>query len=152
MGLGKELKEKLNSNEFQSSLSHIYACESAQTSYYANRFFELITEFETLFGSEREIRLFSAPGRTEICGNHTDHQQGRVLAASVNLDIIAAVSKNNSSLIHLKSEGYDAITVDILDLTIHKEEINTTSALIRGILAAFQIRGDDWYNFKLFIL
>ena len=72
---------------------------------------------------------FSAPGRTEIGGNHTDHQHGCVLAAAVNLETLADVSLNESDMIWVQSEGYPAFGVDLTDLSVHEEEKNTTAAL-----------------------
>ncbi|MBE5767768.1 MAG: galactokinase [Clostridiales bacterium] len=85
--------------------------------------------------------VFSAPGRTEIGGNHTDHQCGCVLAAAVNLETIAKVTLNNSEVIRVLSEGYPAVTVNLNDLTPHDSEKNTSAALVRGIAAAFIRRG-----------
>lgn len=92
--------------------------------------------------------LFSAPGRTEIGGNHTDHQHGCVLAAAVNLETLADVSLNESDMIWVQSEGYPAFGVDLTDLSVHEEEKNTTAALVRGVAAAFaqcgaKLRGFD---------
>lgn len=84
---------------------------------------------------------FSAPGRTEICGNHTDHQHGCVLTAAVDMETCAEVRLNNTNIINVKSEGYPPVAVDISDLDIHPEETNTTAALIRGVTAAFAQRG-----------
>ena len=84
---------------------------------------------------------FSAPGRTEISGNHTDHQHGCVLAAAVNLITEAEVTLNHSALIHVQSEGYPAVEVALDDLSVHEDEKNTTAALIRGVAAAFSRRG-----------
>ena len=84
---------------------------------------------------------FSAPGRTEISGNHTDHQHGCVLAAAVNLETVAQVEMNGTDLIHIQSEGYPLVEVDLNDFTVHEEEKNTTAALIRGVAAAFHQRG-----------
>ena len=114
------------------------------------RLASLIQKFEDTFGAGRELSLFSAPGRTEIGGNHTDHQHGRVLAASVNLDTVAAVAENGETVIRIQSEGYPLCTVDISDLVVREEEKNTTMALIRGVAAAFadmgcNIRGLDAY-------
>lgn len=105
--------------------------------------------FISTFGSQ-PCRYFSAPGRTEIGGNHTDHQQGRVLAGAVNLDTVAAVSPNGTSLIRILSEGYPMCQVDITDLIPKAEEINSTPALIRGVAARFtqlgcQVGGFDAY-------
>ncbi len=105
--------------------------------------------FEEFFGKKPE-RYFSAPGRTEIGGNHTDHQQGRVLAAAIDLDAVAAVALNGSDTVRIKSEGYPLCEVSLSDLSPRKEEYNTTLSLIRGILARFaefgcRISGFDAY-------
>ena len=85
--------------------------------------------------------LISAPGRTEISGNHTDHQRGCVLAAAVNLETVADVTLNGSNNICVRSEGYPETVVELDDLNIREEEKNTTAALIRGVAAAFVQRG-----------
>ena len=85
--------------------------------------------------------IFSAPGRTEIGGNHTDHQHGCVLAAAVNLETVANVTRNGTNSIVVKSEGYPKLSVSLDDLTVHPEEVNTTAALVRGVAAAFVQRG-----------
>ena len=85
--------------------------------------------------------VFSAPGRTEISGNHTDHQHGCVLAAAVNLETTAEVTLNGSNLVRVYSDGYPTVEVDLTDLYPRKEEVNTTAALVRGVAAAFNQRG-----------
>lgn len=105
--------------------------------------------FAQAFGAAPE-RYFSAPGRTEIGGNHTDHQRGRVLAAAVNLDTRAAVRLNGTNVIRILSKGYPMCQVDITDLTPKAEEINSTPALVRGVAARFhemgcQVQGFDAY-------
>ena len=85
--------------------------------------------------------VFSAPGRSEISGNHTDHQHGCVLAAAVDLKTTARITLNHDGIIRVQSEGYPLVEVDVNDLTIHPEEMNTTAALIRGVAAAFAQRG-----------
>ena len=85
--------------------------------------------------------VFSAPGRTEIGGNHTDHQHGCVLAAAVDLETVATVWVDDSSLIQIDSEGYPVITVDLNELNVREDEKNTTASLIRGIASAFVQRG-----------
>ena len=85
--------------------------------------------------------VFSAPGRTEISGNHTDHQHGSVLAAAVNLKTTALVTLNESGIIRVISEGYAPVEVNVGDLSIHPEETNTTAALIRGVASSFAQRG-----------
>ena len=105
--------------------------------------------FLQTFGGAPE-RYFSAPGRTEIGGNHTDHQRGRVLAAAVNLDTVAAVRVNGTDVIRIQSEGYPLCEIKLDQLTPVESEINTTMALIRGVAARFaqlgcQVAGFDAY-------
>ena len=85
--------------------------------------------------------VFSAPGRTEISGNHTDHQHGCVLAAAVNLETVADVCLNGSNIIRVQSEGYPAVEVSLDDLSVREEEKNTTAALIRGVASCFAQKG-----------
>ena len=109
----------------------------------------LDTGFAAAFGGTPD-RYFSAPGRTEIGGNHTDHQRGRVLAAAVNLDTVAAVRLNGTDQIRILSDGYPMCEVDVNELTLKSDEINTTPALIRGVAARFaqlgcEVKGFDAY-------
>ena len=97
-------------------------------------------KFQAAFGAA-PTHVFSAPGRTELGGNHTDHQRGCVLAAAVELDTRAAVRLNGTSTIRLLSEGYPLCEVDLNDLTVRHVEKNTTVALIRGVAAGFAERG-----------
>ena len=92
--------------------------------------------FSAIFSGTPQ-RYFSAPGRTEIGGNHTDHQRGRVLAAAVNLDTRAAVRVNGTNTIRIQSKGYPMCTVDLSQLTPQESEINSTPALVRGVAARF---------------
>ena len=92
--------------------------------------------FSTAFGGEAQ-RYFSAPGRTEIGGNHTDHQRGRVLAGAVNLDTAAAVRVSGTNVIRVQSKGYPLCQVDLDNLEPVAAEINSTPALIRGVAARF---------------
>ena len=105
--------------------------------------------FAAAFGGAPE-RYFSAPGRTEISGNHTDHQRGRVLAAAVNLDMQAAVRPNGTDTIRILSQGYPMSVVSLQELEPKAEEINSTPALIRGVAARFvqlgcKVEGFDAY-------
>lgn len=100
----------------------------------------LDTGFEAAFGGSPQ-RYFSAPGRTEIGGNHTDHQRGRVLAAAVELDTRGAVRVNDSGLFRVQSMGYPPCTVNLEELAPVAGEENTTQALIRGVAAWFAGQG-----------
>ncbi len=115
----------------------------------AQRINALNTGFAAAFGGV-PARYFSAPGRTELSGNHTDHQRGRVLAGAVDLDMQAAVRKNGTNTIRILSQGYPMSIVDVTDLEVKETEINTTSALIRGVAARFtqlscKVAGFDAY-------
>ena len=96
----------------------------------------------------RTIYRFSAPGRTEISGNHTDHQRGCVLAAAVNLETTAEVSLRPDPVICVASEGYAPVEIDLNDLSVHTAEKNTTAALVRGVAAAFAQRGCRLHGFS----
>ena len=105
------------------------------------RYEALADAFRAHFGREPEM-FVSAPGRTEVVGNHTDHQNGRVLAASVNLDTVAAVAPREDGRVVLFSAGYDKpFEVDLADLTVHEDEKESTFALIRGVAARLKELG-----------
>ncbi len=106
--------------------------------------------FSAAFGKQPR-RYFSAPGRTEIGGNHTDHQRGRVLAAAVNLDTQAAVAENGTGKIRIQSEGYPLCEVDLEVLTPQSGEINTTPALVRGVAARFAQLGCPVSGFDAYV-
>ena len=112
---------------------------------------ELKAKFERQYGRAAEY-IFSAPGRTELGGNHTDHQHGLVLAAAVTLDTKAAAAENNDGCIRVISEGYAPVTVPIDELEKHPEERNTTAALVRGVAAGFMRRGYGVRGFDAYIV
>ena len=103
--------------------------------------------YEATFGAAPS-RFFSAPGRTEICGNHTDHQHGCVLAAAVNLESVAEVTLNDTGIIRILSEGYAPVEIAVNDLELRPEEKNTTASLVRGVAAAFVRRGAKLGGFE----
>lgn len=108
-------------------------------------------KFKTHYGREAEY-IFSAPGRTELGGNHTDHQLGRVLAAAVNLDTKAAVAVNDKAVINIYSEGYSQISIAINDLAVHPEEKGSTAALVRGVAAGATGAGMALHGFDAYIV
>jgi galactokinase len=105
------------------------------------RYLELLQRFSARCTSATDVALFSAPGRTEVGGNHTDHNGGRVLAAAVNLDAIAAAAPRSDSNIYLQSEGYGESIVDTRRLDVLAEERGTVAALVRGVCAGLAARG-----------
>ena len=115
------------------------------------RYAAVLDGLETTFGSHTEAGLYSAPGRTEIGGNHTDHQHGRVLAGSVSIDMIAAAAPNSLNQLRVQSEGYDLCVIDLSNLAARKEEENTTMALLRGECEAFRQRGAKLSGLDVYI-
>lgn len=126
------LDQKIESGAFDQTLSQLYPDLAAAK----KRLRKLTAAYQACFGGSPE-RLFSAPGRTEIGGNHTDHQRGRVLAASVNLDVVAAVAPCVEPVIRIQSEGYPMDTIELDALDIHETETNHAASLIRGVAARF---------------
>ena len=132
-----EIKEKLKKGGYDNDFVMLYAEKTSA----GKRFLRAIEEFEKLFPEREDIRLFSAPGRTEIGGNHTDHQHGSVLAGSVDLDVIAIVAPNQSGKVCIQSEGYDMDTVEVSNLDRVAAETGRAAALIRGVLSRFAEMG-----------
>jgi galactokinase len=104
------------------------------------RYVNLISHFSSVFG-DGDLMLFTSPGRTEIGGNHTDHNYGRVLAGAVNLDNAAVASKNGTDVINIHSEGYPPFEVDLKNLSPDKKEQFTSAALVRGVCARMKELG-----------
>lgn len=142
------LKEQLKNQQYDTLLEDIYL-EDNQIEYQRNRYVEAIEGFEKLFG-EAEVEIYSAPGRSEIGGNHTDHQHGMVLATSVNLDTIAIVEKLDSDEVQVVSKGYAPIKISANDLDKKEDESGKAVALIRGILKSMQERGYKIGGFRAF--
>ncbi len=140
----------LRTGNMDETICAIYGCGLGSADKYRGRLLHVIDGYRAAFGRTDGIALFSAPGRTELGGNHTDHQHGNVLAASVNLDIVSCAAPNGSMTVRIQSEGYPLDEIDLTDLTPHPDEINKTAALIRGVAAAahkqgFEISGFDAY-------
>ena len=118
----------------------IYCTDEAaalQEARYANA----VDEFKKAFEETEPLAIFSAPGRTEIGGNHTDHQHGEVLAASINKDAIAVVSESKNNQVNVLADGFGLISIDINDLELREDEKGTTAALIRGVLSGIRNEG-----------
>lgn len=132
----KLLKEKINNGGFDAVFTELYTDNASARVRYSDS----CDRFLEIFG-EKDVELFSAPGRTEVGGNHTDHQRGCVLAGSVDMDVIAVVAKNDNNIIRLKSHGYPMDTVDVTDLSVSQDEKGTSASLIRGMAAIFAENG-----------
>ena len=144
-------KQELAGGTHTARLASLYCCSPEQTAAHAARYAAVLDGLEATFGTHTEAGLYSAPGRTEIGGNHTDHQHGRVLAGSVNIDMIAAAAPNDKNQLRVQSEGYDLCVIDLNDLEARKEEENTTASLLRGECAAFTQRGAKLAGLDVYI-
>ena len=141
MGGSDELIRKLESAEAGRYLAGLYGGGEESIRFQAARYARQVRLHRELFGEQEDIRLVSAPGRTEIGGNHTDHNHGRVLAAAVNLDTLCAVSAREDMTVRFHSEGYAPVLLDLSDLEARPEENGTTAALIRGVAAGMKAAG-----------
>lgn len=144
------VRESLEQGSLDQRIKEIYVDEQ-RVPYNRERYIRAIDRFTELFPSEKEIEIYSAPGRSEVCGNHTDHQNGMVLATSVNLDAIAIVAKAEEPVIRLVSGDFPMEEVDVADLSMKEEEQSTTTALIRGVAAGMKERGHKVGGFTAYI-
>ena len=135
----EERIQKLNSAETAGRLETLYGAGEARAQ--AERYSALLRRHRDLFGEAETVMMVSAPGRTEIGGNHTDHNHGRVLAAAVNLDTLCAVSPRQDKKVRFASQGYPMIELDLDDLSPRKAEKGSTRALIRGVAAGMAEAG-----------
>jgi galactokinase len=143
-----EIIEKISDGN-NSIFKELYGNDSNVLSAQAKRYVGLLKGFESNYKAD-DITIFSSPGRTEIGGNHTDHQHGRVLAGAVNMDNIAAAAPNGTDTVRIYSEGFEEFTADLTDLTIDESKFFTSGALVKGIAArlkelGFKIGGFDAY-------
>jgi galactokinase len=128
-------KTGIANGSFDEALKRVYG--TANNAYDRERYTFLCDFFSEKFGDADDIRFFSAPGRTEVCGNHTDHNHGRVLAAAINLDAVACVAKTDDNFIKVYSKGYPGDIVDINILTPQEKEYDKSISLVRGVAARF---------------
>lgn len=145
----EDLLGGLKAGQQDKRLKEIYVDEG-MLPYQRERFQSAIRKFEELYGAG-EAEVYSAPGRSEVGGNHTDHQHGEVLAASINLDAIAVVRKTQESVIELLSEGYEKISVDLSDLEKRDEEEGTSIGIIRGMAYGLKQNGHAIGGFQAYV-
>ncbi len=139
MATTENLIVKIN-NRDNKTFRELYGNDPAELKRNAKRYTDLLNQFRSAFGTN-DPEFFSSPGRTEIGGNHTDHNWGRVLAGAVNLDNVAVAAKSNTNIIRILSEGYPKIAVDLSSLKPDKSELYSSAALIRGICSRFKELG-----------
>lgn len=139
----------IESGKFKKLFTELYGEENLKAQ--EARYIKAINEFAGLFGADRDISLFSVAGRSEISGNHTDHNYGRVLAASINLDIIAVASPRSDLHINIKSEGFPIDEVDIAEPHVDEKLYYTSKSIISGMCSGFlkyghKVGGYDAYT------
>ena len=134
------VKQELQEGKYQELLKDIYV-DDAVLSHQAERYVKAVEKFEELYG-ERDIEIYSAPGRSEVGGNHTDHQHGQVLAAGINLDAIAVVAKTEDEQIKVVSDNFNIKPISLKDLEKKAEEAGTSESLIRGV--AYKLKEEGY--------
>ncbi len=127
--------EEIKNHHYQQMLTDLYL-DQQQILHQENRYIQALEKFIDLYG-DKEVTVYSTPGRSEVCGNHTDHQHGEVLAAAINLDMIAVVAKDENQ-IKVLSDDYDIRSIDIHDTKLREDEKESSEGLIRGILSRFE--------------
>lgn len=144
-----ELERKLSTGGYDRAFEKLYGADAVEKQ--RERYMNAVGEFKKLYPSRDDAEIFSAPGRSEVGGNHTDHQHGCVIAAAVNLDVIGVVSFHSEGVIRLKSEGHDADEITLSSMGVQSDEYGTSAAIIRGVAARFtelgaKIGGFDAYT------
>ena len=135
-----EMKNAFLSGEYNQKLNYLYGSGNAAAA--AERYVQAIDEFIDFFGyAHGDFYAFSAPGRTELCGNHTDHNYGKVLAGAVNIDVIGIVCKNDSGKIRVKSRGHGINEINIGELEPVKQEEGKSNSILRGVTARIKQLG-----------
>ena len=135
-----EMLEYIKRGSLDSRLLEIYPTEALDS--VRDRYIRALSEFTALYGEDREVSLFSVPGRSELSGNHTDHNRGCVIAASVNLDIIAVVAKRDDLTVNLKSEGFPEDSVDVSTYTAPiSARFGSSASIIAGVCDGFTKSG-----------
>lgn len=149
MGKIEFLKERLASGGYDNTFAALYSKNQVESQ--KARYQEILRHFAETFPKAQEAEFFSAPGRTELGGNHTDHQHGCVVAASVDLDVVAAAAPNGDGVIRILSQGYPMTEVGLDSLEVKEEEKNKTAALIRGVAAGMKQRGYQIGGFDAYV-
>ncbi len=140
MASAKELIRQIQQGDYDKAFEKLYGASRVEAQ--RQRYIQAVEAFGQLYGADRETAIYSAPGRTEIGGNHVDHNNGVVMAAAVDLDIIAVVSKNDENIVRVKSQGFEG--QDVVDLSVMEpqaREAGRSSALVRGVAAGILQRG-----------
>lgn len=144
----QEMKEAIQQDKFIETFAMLYG---EQKEMQKQRYMQAIETFHEHFPNNQEIEIYSAPGRSEVGGNHTDHQHGRVLAAGVNMDSIAIVAPTGDYSVHIISEGFHIQPITLEDLEKNEAEYGTSEALVRGVAAGMRTHGHRIGGFRAYI-
>lgn len=128
-----KITDAISGGKLDETLRAMYGDDKSRINFERNRYIKLADDYAAYFGDNAQLRLLSVPGRSEVGGNHTDHNHGKVLACSVDLDIIAAAAKTGGDVVTVKSEGFDADVIELSNLKPHDEETGHSASLVRGI-------------------
>ena len=150
MYCSETLTQKIHNGDFDHAFRLLYGEDENMVQQNRERYCKAIAEFEKIFGTGRQLALFSAPGRTEVGGNHTDHNHGKVLAASVNMDVIAVVARSEENIVRVQSKGFSMDCVDLNDLAPKISEKNHSAALVRGLCAKIKESGYNLGGFDAY--
>lgn len=142
----ESLKKAILNGDYNKTFEKLYP----NSQNVAERYVRCVDKFVNKYGDSEGLRLFSAPGRTEVGGNHTDHQQGCVLAAGVDLDVIAVARKTDTGIIRIQSEGFAEDVIDLSVLTPQEDEVEHAPALVRGVAARFKQLGYEIGGFDAY--
>jgi galactokinase len=151
MATDRQLKEQIMAGKQDKMLRALYGTQEEILQQQRARYVEALECFAQYYGGGREVRLYSAPGRTELGGNHTDHQHGFGLAAAVDLDLVAVVARSDDAYIRVKSRGFNKLdVVDLDERTPQAEESTHSAGLIRGIVEGFRARGVELHGMDIY--
>jgi galactokinase len=135
------LIESIGNKKLDTMLMALYGGAQGKMNMQRRRYFDAVVKYGSIFPENNEVHIFSTPGRTEVGGNHTDHNAGHVLAAAVDLDVVAVAALTASDCIRVHSEGYEPISIRLDDLEKKEAEQYTSAALIRGVCARLRALG-----------
>ena len=150
----KTLMDQIAGGSWDERLNHLYCCSGGEALEAVRaRTIEAVKRYQELFsaGDDVQVALFSSPGRTELGGNHTDHQHGCVLAASVNMDMLSVAAPNGTNQVRIHSEGYPVLTVDLSNLSPVESEKETSASLVRGVAARMTELGQAPAGFDAYV-
>ena len=151
MATSAQVRDEILAGKWDETLGALYGGGAAELRRQRARYAAALEQFELYFGPGRQVRLYSAPGRTELGGNHTDHQHGYGLAAAVTLDLIAVASPSDDGFIRVKSRGFNKL--DVIDLSEpepQQGESTHSASLIRGIAEGFRALGKETGGFDAY--